>query len=215
MAYIVFPFGPSLNASISDCADECVNERTMRLVIKNMVSERCKTLVKTELRNFGLHYSLVEMGEVIINEELSIADQLRLNLILKRSGLELVKDRKTMIVDKIKNIVTELVYKTTEPMPLKLSAYISKKLNYDYHYLSNVFCAHQGQSLEQYIIMHKTERIKQILSEDALSLTEIADQLHYSSSAHLCNQFKRVVGCTPGVYRQLMRAEKAERKMNL
>jgi transcriptional regulator GlxA family with amidase domain len=179
-----------------------------------MVSERCKALVKKELRNFGLHYSTVEMGEVVINEELSNADQLRLNLILKRSGLELIKDRKTILVEKIKAVVFELVYNLKETIPIKLSAYIGKKLNHDYHYLSVLFGAHQGQSLEQYIIMHKTERIKQILAEDLLSLSEIADKLHYSSTAHLCNQFKKVVGCTPGVYRQLMRAEKIEKKMN-
>jgi len=191
-----------------------VNE-SMRLVIKNMVSERCKALVKTELRNFGLHYLLVEMGEVVISEELSNADQLRLNLILKRSGLELIKDRKTILVEKIKCIVSEVVYGPQSHIQAKISVYIGELLNHNYHYLSAVFAACQGQSLEQYIIFHKTERIKLILAEDELTLKEIAEQLHYSSCAHLCNQFKKVVGCSPGVYRQIMRADKIEKRMNL
>jgi AraC-like DNA-binding protein len=181
-------------------------------MIRNMVSERCKQLLRSELKNFGLHLLEVEMGQVSIEEELSYEEQLQLNIVLKRSGLEVVQDRKKWLTEKIKAIVAEIITENAEAMPIKFSAYLSKKLQYDYHYLSNVFGLVEGTSLERFIIAHKTDLIKKILDDDKLSLTEIADKLHYSSAAHLSNQFKKVTGYTPGVYRQIMRAERMEER---
>jgi YesN/AraC family two-component response regulator len=168
-----------------------------------MVSLRCKLIVKSELENMGLHPSIVELGEVETVEELTAEQYQQLKTALLHSGLELMEDKKSMLIEKIKNIVVEMVHYSEEPMLVNFSAYLSEKLNYDYNYLSNLFSEVKGTTIEHFIIAHKIERAKELLIYNELSLTEIAEKLHYSNVAHLSNQFKKVTGLTPTFFKKM------------
>lgn len=175
----------------------------MKLFIKNMVSIRCKIVVKAELENLGLHYTIVDLGEVEIKEKISARKQNELKRALLRSGLELMEDKKSILIEKIKNIIVELIHYTDEPPETNFSDYLSKKLDHDYTYLSNLFSEVKGTTIEHFIIAHKIERVKELLVYDELTLTEIAFKLHYSSVAHLSNQFKKVTGLTPSFFKRM------------
>ena len=175
----------------------------MKLYIKNMVSLRCKMVVKSELENLGIPYHSVELGEVRIENNISAEQRSQLDLALKRSGLELMEDRKSMLIEKIKNVVVERIHYTDEPPTVNFSEYLSEKLGLDYTYLSNLFSEVEGTTIEHYIIMHKIERVKELLVYNELTLTEIADKLHYSSVAHLSRQFKNITGLTPSYFKQV------------
>ena len=168
-----------------------------------MVSLRCKMVVKAELDNLGLHASVVELGEVEIEETLT--DELRdkLKLALLRSGLELMEDKKSILIEKIKNIIVEMIHYSEDPPKTNFSDYLSSKLNYDYNYLSSLFSEVKGMTIGHFIILHKIERAKELLVYDELSLTQIADKLHYSSVAHLSNQFKKITGLTPSFFKHM------------
>jgi YesN/AraC family two-component response regulator len=168
-----------------------------------MVSLRCKLLVKSELEKMNLHFTTVELGEVEIVEDLSAEQQQQLKTSLLRSGLELLEDKKSMLIEKIKNIIIELIHYTEETPVLNFSAYLSEKLNYDYNYLSNLFSEVKGTTIEHFLIAHKIERAKELLIYNELTLTEIADKLHYSNVAHLSNQFKKVTGLTPTFFKKM------------
>jgi YesN/AraC family two-component response regulator len=174
---------------------------SMKLLIKNMVSLRCKMIVKSELANMHLHFTVVELGEVEITEELSSEQLQELKTALLRSGLEVMEDKKAILIEKIKNIIVEMVHYSDEPPILNFSAYLSEKLNYDYNYLSNLFSEVKGTTIEHFIIAHKIEKVKELLIYNELSLTEIAAKLHYSNVAHLSNQFKKVTGLTPTFFK--------------
>jgi len=175
----------------------------MKLFIKYMVSLRCKMLVKVELENLGLHHTSVELGEVNITDDITNEQREQLNQSLKKAGLELMDDKKAMLVEKIKNVIIEMIHYADEPPMTKYSVYISEKLNYDYTYLANLFSEVRGTTIEQYIIIHKIERVKELLVYDDLNLTEIAFKLHYSSVSHLSNQFKKTTGLTPSHFKKL------------
>ena len=175
----------------------------MKLLIKNMVSLRCKMIVKAELENMGLHFAIVELGEVEIVEDLSKQDEGQLKTALLKYGLELMEDKKSMLIEKIKNIIVEMIHYSDEPPLLNFSDYLSEKLNYDYNYLSNLFSEVKGTTIEHFIIAHKIERAKELLIYNQLTLTEIADKLHYSNVAHLSNQFKKVTGLTPTFFKKM------------
>jgi AraC-like DNA-binding protein len=175
----------------------------MKLFIKYMVSIRCKMLVKVQLEKLGLHYTTVELGEVNIVEDITAAQRERLNKSLKKAGLELMDDKKAMLVEKIKNVIIEMVHYSDEPPLTKYSVFLSDKLNYDYTYLANLFSEVQGITIEHFIIIHKIERVKELLVYDDLILTEIADKLHYSSVSHLSNQFKKITGLSPSHFKKL------------
>ena len=177
----------------------------MKLYIKYMVSIRCKMIVKSELENLGLHYIYVDLGEADIMEDISKKQLAELNIALKKSGLELMDDRKSILIEKIKNVIVEYVHYSDldEPLRINFSNHLAGKLNHDYTYLSNLFSEVQGTTIEHFIIMHKIERVKELLVYDELSLTEIAYKLHYSSVAHLSTQFKKITGLTPSHFKQL------------
>ena len=175
----------------------------MKLLIKNMVSLRCKLIVKSELEKMQLLFTVVELGEVEIIGELSPKQQQELKTSLLKFGLELLEDKKSMLIEKIKNIIVEMVHYSDKPPLLNFSAYLAEKLNYDYNYLSNLFSEVKGTTIEHFIISHKIERAKEFLLYDELTLTQIASKLHYSSVAHLSNQFKKVSGLTPSQFKQL------------
>ncbi|HEV7622431.1 MAG TPA: helix-turn-helix domain-containing protein [Flavisolibacter sp.] len=175
----------------------------MKLLIKNMVSLRCKLIVKSELDKMHLHFSVVELGEVEITDKLSIEQLEELKIALLKFGLELLEDKKSMLIEKIKNIIVEMIHYSDEPPMLNFSVYLSEKLNYDYNYLSNLFSEVKGTTIEHFIISHKIERAKELLIYNELTLTEIAEKLHYSNVAHLSNQFKKVTGLTPTFFKAM------------
>lgn len=175
----------------------------MKLFIKYMVSTRCKMVVKEELKKLGLHFMVVDLGEIDIMENISIETREQLKLALLNSGLELMDDKRAVLIEKIKNVIIDMVHYSDELPKVNYSDYISEKLNHDYTYLSNIFSEVKGITIQQFIIIHKIERAKELLLYDELNLTEISYKLNYSSVAHLSNQFKKVTGLTPSHFRQL------------
>ena len=160
-------------------------------------------LVKSELEKLGLTCVSVDLGMVEIREEVSKEQLETFNKNLKKAGLELLDDKKNILVEKIKAVIIEMIHYSDEVPKVNDSDYISEKLNYDYTYLSNTFSEVKGMTIQHYIILHKIERVKELLIYDELTLTEIAYKLHYSSVAHLSNQFKKVTGLTPTYFKEL------------
>ncbi|UEG50879.1 AraC family transcriptional regulator [Ferruginibacter lapsinanis] len=175
----------------------------MKLFIKYMVSNRCKMVVKEELKKLGLHFVIVDLGEVDIMENISLSKREELKAALFVSGLELMDDKKAVLVEKIKNVIIEMVHQSDEVIKTNLSHFLSEKLNHDYTYLANLFSEVQGTTIEQYTIANKVERIKELIIYDELNITEIAWKMNYSSVAHLSNQFKKVTGLSPSHFKQL------------
>ncbi len=175
----------------------------MKLYIKYMVSLRCKVIVKDELEKLGLHYTLLDLGEVDIAENVSPEQREEFAIALKKTGLELMEDKKAILIERIKNVIIEMIHYTDESLKVNFSDFLSEKLNHDYTYLANLFSEVEGITIEHFIIKHKIERVKELLVYDELSLTEISYRLHYSSVAHLSNQFKKVTGLTPTFFRHL------------
>jgi AraC-like DNA-binding protein len=160
-------------------------------------------VVKDELTKLGILYNVVELGEVTILENMSAAQQELFRIALLKSGLELMDDKKSVLIQKIKNIIVELVHYSEEPLKINLSDYLSQTLHHDYTYLANLFSVVQGITIERFYISHKIERVKELLVYDEFSLTEIADMMHYSSVSHLSNQFKKVTGLSPSHFKRL------------
>lgn len=183
----------------------------MKLYIKYMVSLRCKMAVKEELVNMGLHHISVELGVVEIMEDITLDQREQLKNNLLRSGLELLDDKKSILIEKIKNVIIEMIHYSDELPRVNYSDYISEKLDYDYTYLSNIFSEVKGITIQHFIIINKIERVKELLLYDELDLTEISYRLNYSSVAHLSSQFKKVTGLSPSYYKLL----KQKRKSNL
>lgn len=183
----------------------------MKLYIKYMVSLRCKMLVQSELEKLGLTCITVDLGMVEIKEEISEEQLEEFSKNLRRSGLELLDDKKNILVEKIKSVIIEMIHYSDEVPKVNDSDYISEKLGYNYTHLSNIFSEVKGVTIQQYIIMHKIERVKELLIYDELNLTEIAYLLNYSSVAHLSNQFKKITGLTPTYFKSL----KEKRTKNL
>jgi AraC-like DNA-binding protein len=159
--------------------------------------------VKEELKKLGLHFIVVDLGEVEIMETISMDQREKLKASLLNSGLELMDDKKAMLIEKIKNVIIEMVHHSTENIKVNFSDYLSEKLNHDYTYLSNLFSEVQGTTIEQFIISHKTERIKELIIYGELNITEIAWKMNYSSVAHLSSQFKKVTGLSPSHFKQM------------
>nr|WP_040625701.1 AraC family transcriptional regulator [Mucilaginibacter paludis] len=174
----------------------------MKLYVKNMVCIRCKMIVKQQLKKLSVNYICVELGEVEIAEDLSAAQQKEFKTALLKFGLELLDDKKSILIEKIKKVIVELVHYAEEPAKVNFSDHLSSKLNHDYTYMANLFSEVVGINIEHYIILHKIERVKELLVYDELSLTEISYKLHYSSVAHLSNQFKKITGLTPSHFKK-------------
>jgi AraC-like DNA-binding protein len=168
-----------------------------------MVSNRCKMLVKEELKKLGLHFILVDLGVIDIMETLSAEQREQLKASLLISGLELMDDKRAMLVEKIKNVIIETVHYSEEGIKINFSDFLSKKLDYDYTYLANLFSEVQGTTIAQFLISHKVERIKELIIYGELNMSEIAWKMNYSSVAHLSNQFKKVTGLSPSHFKQL------------
>jgi len=168
-----------------------------------MVSTRCKMAVKEELKKLGLHFIVVELGEVEVMENLSLDQREALKAGLLDAGLELMDDKRAVLIEKIKTIIVEMVHYSDEPIKVNFSDYLSDKLKHDYTYLANLFSEVQGSTIEHFIIDHKIERIKELIIYGELNITEIAWKMNYSSVAHLSNQFKKVTGLSPSHFKQL------------
>jgi AraC-like DNA-binding protein len=168
-------------------------------------------IVKDELSKLGLHYARVDLGEAEIMENITPKQHNQMKVALLKWGLELMDDRKSMLIEKIKSVIIELIHYSDEQLKNNFSTYLSEKLNYDYTYLSNLFSEVEGTTIEHFMIVHKIERVKELLVYDEINLTEIAWKLHYSSVAHLSNQFKKITGLTPTHFKQL----KQKRRTNL
>jgi AraC-like DNA-binding protein len=168
-----------------------------------MVSARCKVAVKEELKKFGLHFVFVDLGEVEVMEDISAEQREKLKIALQGAGFELMNDKKSMTIEKIKNVIIEMVHHADEAVKVNFSHYLSEKLNRDYTYLANLFSEIQGTTIEQFIISHKVERIKELIIYGELNITEIAWKMNYSSVAHLSNQFKKMTGLSPSHFKLL------------
>ena len=168
-----------------------------------MVSLRCKMVVKDELRKLGINYSNISLGQVELAEDINRSQLENIRTALKQSGLELMDDKKSVLIEKIKDVVIEMVHYEDELPKVNFSDYLTEKLGYNYTYLANLFSETEGTTIEHFIIIHKIERVKELIIYDELNLTEIAWKLHYSSVAHLSNQFKKITGLTPSFFKSL------------
>lgn len=168
-------------------------------------------LVKEELKKLGIPYLSVDLGLVETNEDITQEQHDLLNENLLKSGLELLDDKKSILIERIKNVIVEMIHYSDELPKSNYSDYISEKLGYDYTYLSNIFSEVKGITIQQFIILHKIEKVKELLLYDEMTLSEISYKLHYSSVAHLSSQFKKITGLTPTFYKHL----KQKRNKNL
>jgi AraC-like DNA-binding protein len=175
----------------------------LKLYIKYMVSLRCKMVVKDELNKLGIAYSNISLGQVELPEDVSHAQLKDIKIALQHSGLELMDDKKSILIEKIKDVVIEMVHYEDELPNVNFSDFLTEKLGYNYTYLANLFSETEGTTIEHFIITHKIERVKELIIYDELNLTEIAWKLHYSSVAHLSNQFKKITGLTPSFFKSL------------
>lgn len=168
-----------------------------------MVSLRCKMLVHEELNALDIKHSVIDLGVVELLDNITKQQWETLKKNLLKSGLELLDDKKSILIEKIKNVVIEMIHYAEELPKINFSEYISEKLGYDYTYLANTFSEVKGITIQQFIIINKIEKVKELLLYDELNLTEIAYKLNYSSVAHLSSQFKKITGLSPSFYKQL------------
>jgi AraC-like DNA-binding protein len=165
--------------------------------------------VREELKKLGLHFIIVDMGEVEIMENLSGEKLEQLNIALLKSGFELINNRRAVLIERIKNTIIEMVHHSDKMIKINFSDFLSEKLKYDYTYLANLFSEVQGTTIEQFIIHHKVERIKELIIYDELSITGIAWKMNYNSVAHLSNQFKKVTGLSPSHFKKLKKKRRS------
>ncbi|TDQ24014.1 helix-turn-helix domain-containing protein [Tenacibaculum caenipelagi] len=175
----------------------------MTLFIKNMVCNRCILVIQNELDKLGLSVKNIKLGEVTLEKELTSEEKEQLGNILLNLGFEIIDDKKSRIIEHIKNVIINLVHHQDNDIKMNLSEVVSKELNHDYNYLSNLFSEVEGTTIEKYFIAQKIEKVKELLVYDELSLSEIAFRLNYSSVAYLSNQFKKVTGLTPSHFKKI------------
>ncbi len=168
-----------------------------------MLTNRCKIVVKDILKALGMHFIIVDLGEIEIMESISYEERNELKKHLLEAGYELMDDKKAILIEKIRNAVIDVVHHTQEGLKTNFSDFLSEKLKHDYTYMANLFSEFQGTTIEQFIILHKIERIKELIIDDELNITEIAWKMNYSSVAHLSTQFKKMTGLTPSHFKQL------------
>ena len=175
----------------------------MHLYIKNMVCDRCILAVRRELDDQRISYKNVQLGEVELNEDLDVTSLKKLDNSLQRAGFQLLDDKKSRIVEKIKNTIVSLIHHDENELNLKLSVVLAEKLEMDYHYLTSLFSSVEGITIEKYTILQRIEKAKELLMYDELSLSQIAERMGYSSVQHLSQQFKKITGLTPSHFKNL------------
>lgn len=178
-------------------------EHSLKLYIKYMVSMRCKMAVKEELKKLGLHFIFADMGVVDIMENITNAQREEIRITMLKSGLELMEDKKAVLIEKIKNSIFEMIFNKDGLPRINFPDYLSRKLNFDYTYLASLFSEVQGTTIEKFMISQKIELVKELIIYDELDLTEISWKMGYSSVAHLSNQFKKTTGLTPSHFKKL------------
>lgn len=201
----------SLNPLINPLREEVKSNGSMKLYIKYMVSHCCKLMVKEEFQKLGLKAYNIELGEVEVDGDISPELFEKIKEALLKQGHELMEDKKSIQIEKVKNVIIEMIHYSDEPLEIKYSEFLSSKLESDYTYISNLFSEVTGVTIQQFIITHKIERVKELIIYNELSLKEIAYKLHYSSVGHLSNQFKKITGLSPIFYKSL----KKKRRISL
>lgn len=180
----------------------------MKILIQNMVSRRCKMMVKLELDKLGIAYKSIELGEVELAESITEATKQLLETALHKSGLEVMHDEKAMLIEKIINIIVEMVHYSDEYPKTNFSTFLSEKMQQDYHKMSEIFSKAKGINIEHFIILHKVEKVKELIMYDELNLSEISYKMHYASIAHLSKQFKQITGLTPTFFKSLSKKQR-------
>jgi len=175
----------------------------MKIYVKNMVCNRCKMIVESTLENAGLHPMKVDLVEIELQESDISGVKQELRDKLQSLGFDLLDDKRSRTIEKIKNIITDLVQNRSNQIEMNLSDYLVQELHQDYSSLSNLFSEVEGRTIEKYYINQKIEKVKELLVYDELTLNEIAYQLNYSSAAYLSSQFKKVTGLTPSHFKNL------------
>ena len=173
------------------------------LFIKNMVCNRCIMVVQNEMDKLGFDVKNIKLGEVMLAKEPTPEEKSNLEKVLVPLGFEIIDDKKSRIIEQVKNIIIDLVHHQDNDIKINLSDVLSSKLHHDYNYLSNLFSEVEGTTIEKYFIAQKIEKVKELLVYDELSLSEIAFRLNYSSVAYLSNQFKKITGLTPSHFKQI------------
>ncbi len=179
----------------------------MTIYIKNMVCVRCKMAVQSVLEALDIDFLTIELGKVKITAELTSGQRIKLNAALKQYELELMDDKRKILVERIKTLIIDMFHSSDTEIQPKFSEFLSKKLHYDYTYLANTFSEMEGSTIERFYIVNRIERVKELIVYETLSITEIAYQLDYSSVSHLCLQFKKVTGQTPSAFKKLCESE--------
>ncbi len=175
----------------------------MHIAIKNMVCNRCIMMVEKLFEDAGFPPVKVDLGEVILKEELNPEQLNHMKELLKPLGFYIIDNKRAKLIEKIKTTIINLVHYSDKRLKVNLSTYLSNQINYDYNYLSNLFSETEGKTIERYYIQQKIEKAKELLVYDEYTLSEIADRLDYSSVAHLSSQFKRITGLTPSHFKEI------------
>jgi AraC-like DNA-binding protein len=186
-------------------------KKQMKIYIKNMVCPRCIMVVQSELEKSGFTPLSVSLGEVVFEKDLAVSDQEIIAKTLQNVGFEIIEDQKKQGIEKVKNLIIDLVQNQNSVLKNTLSDYLSTLLDCDYKYITTLFTELEGTTIEKYFIAQKIEKVKELLVYNELTLSEIAFQLQYSSVAHLSNQFKSVTGLTPSYFKNL----RADRRIPL
>lgn len=184
-----------------------INKKAMKIFIQNMISLRCKMMVQKQLEALNIGYQYIDLGVVLLEKPLSKSDRIKLKTELRKSGLELMDNKKALLIEKIVAIIEESVQYSDNVLQVNLSSLIAEKMNQDYHKMAEIFSKTKGVTIEHYMILHKIEKIKELIIYDKLTLTEISFRMNYSSVAHLSRQFKQITGLTPTLFKSLSRDE--------
>jgi len=175
----------------------------MKLYIKNMVCSRCKMVVKSVFENMEINSITVELGEVELQNDIQENQKHELLKKLRAIGFDLIDDKKSKTIDKIKILIIDLVQNKNNDLKSNLSNYLSQELHQDYNTLSNLFSEVENTTIEKYFINQKIEKVKELIIYDELSLSEIAYSLNYNTVSHLSNQFKKVTGFSPTYFKKI------------
>lgn len=184
------------------------------LRIKNMVCPRCIMVIEKTMEDLGYDLNDVDLGVIEFHEPITLADRDKIQNAITPLGFEILGDRKSMLVERIKTQIIELVSKEVNDLTITLSEYLSSKLQVEYHTLSQLFSNQESQTIEQFYILQKIEKVKELLVYDELTLSEIAYKMNYSSVGYLSNQFKKVTGLAPTHFKEIKTFKEEVIKVN-
>lgn len=174
----------------------------MKVYVKNMVCNRCIEAVTEVFQQAGYSVKAIRLGEVEIDQDLSLADQANIGDILRKRGFDLLEDKNSQIIERIKNLVIDVIHGDGKPIKINYSAYLEEQIGRDYSFLSSLFSSVEGITIEKYTILQRLEKVKELLIYGELTLSQIANELNYSSVQHLSNQFKKATGMSPTAFKK-------------